>query len=71
MALQDLQKFLLDLSEQPGLRTQFKESPDEIMTAAGLTEEEQALVRSGDEKAIRSYLGDEGETCSAIKTTFC
>ena len=58
MAKQDLQKFLVALSESPSLQERFKTDPDGVLAGAGLTDEESALVKSRDLDGMRRYLGD-------------
>jgi hypothetical protein len=58
MAKQDLQKFLVALSESPSLQEQLKKDPDAVLAEHGLSDEESSLVKSGDLDGMRRYLGD-------------
>ncbi len=59
MAVKHLHQFLVALSKFSSVRSHFRKDPGAVMTEAGLSKKEQALVSSGDTKAIRSYLGDD------------
>jgi hypothetical protein len=59
MAKQNLQHFLVALSRFSNLGSDFKQDPDRVMTEAELSAQEKKLVRQGDAKKIRDYLGDE------------
>jgi len=54
--------FIVQLSREPKLRESFKQDPDGVMDAQGLTAEEKALLRSGDSDKIREYLGGDAPT---------
>lgn len=58
MAHTDLERFLRSLSTHSHLRRAFAEDPEKVMSEAGLSAEEQKLVRSRDVAAIKKYLGD-------------
>ena len=47
---------LLTLGEDPQLLEAFKQNPDAVMDAAGLTPAEKALLFSGDAQLIRSAI---------------
>lgn len=52
-----LLKFLVSLSRDTRLRERFLTDPDSIMAKAGLDKKQRAIVRSGDPRKIRKYLG--------------
>lgn len=54
--------FVAKLSEDPDLRSRFKEDPDAVMNEHGkdLTEEDKKVLRTQDGDAIKGYLGDDG-----------
>jgi hypothetical protein len=49
-------EFLIRLGEDPDLLPRFKKHPYEVMGEAGLSEEQQALIMSGDVGRIRGEL---------------
>jgi len=59
MAKQHLQHFLVAISRFSDLINDLKKDPDRIMTEAKLSAQEKKLVRQGDAKKIRAYLGDD------------
>ncbi len=54
--------FLINLSRDPKLRESFKQNPDAVMDAHGLTAEDKAVLRSGDPDKIRKHLGSDVPT---------
>jgi hypothetical protein len=52
-------QFLTELSQNPEMREAFKNDPDACMDAAGLSNEEKDVLKSGDPDKIRSHLGDD------------
>ena len=70
MARENLHQFLVGLSSDANLQESYKSDPKAAMDAAGLTEEEQGLVSSGDEQALRKYLGDDLSPAGVFKTSF-
>jgi len=54
--------FIIKLSRDPKLRESFKQDPDGVMDAHGLTAEDKAVLRSGDSDKIREYLGGDAPT---------
>jgi hypothetical protein len=52
-----LYDFLRGLNDDPYKLTEFENDPEQAMTAAGLTEEEMDIVKSGDEERIMRHLG--------------
>lgn len=53
-------QFIADLALDPGKLAQYKKDPEAAMQAAGLTEEEKAVLRKGDFGIICEFLGDTG-----------
>ena len=62
-----LYEFLKALSESEEKLSAFERDADEAMTAAGLSEDEKDLVRSGDEQRIMRHLGSEEGTGTAAR----
>lgn len=58
--------FIVRLSREPKLRESFKQDPDGVMDAHGLTAEDKAVLRSGDSDKIREYLGGHAPTGCCI-----
>lgn len=54
-----LTDFLLELAQDPEKAEAFKKDPDKVMAEAGLSEEDQKLLRSGDPQAIREAIDEE------------
>jgi hypothetical protein len=52
----NLSKFLLDLGTNPDKLAKLRASPEQTMSQAGLSEEEKAIVRSGDPARIRAAI---------------
>ena len=52
--------FVISLSKDPQKRAAFKQDPDGTMSAAGLSEEDKKVIKSGDPQKIREHLGDDG-----------
>jgi hypothetical protein len=65
-----LADFMIKLSRDPKLRESFKQDPDGVMDAHGLTAEDKAVLRSGDSDKIREYLGDDAPTGCLIIIMF-
>jgi len=59
-----MKDFLLKLEDDDDLRRRFRESPEEVAQAEGLTSEQAAALASSNPKEIRRALQDEapGET---------
>lgn len=69
MAYQDLQAFLVTLSKHASMRAVLKKggpAAEQLMEEAGLSAQEKALVKGGDQNAIRKYLGDRYAAASKI-----
>lgn len=59
--------FVTKLSQDPGKREAYKTDPEGLMDEHGLSEEDKAVLRTGDPDKIREYLGDEGPPgCCAV-----
>jgi hypothetical protein len=54
-----LTDFLLELAQDPEKADAFKENPRQVMADAGLSEEDQELLLSGDPQAIRNAIDEE------------
>ena len=57
--------FFLSLNDGETLK-RFQADPERAMSAAGLSDDDKALVRSGDEAKVRAALGDEGRSVSYV-----
>ena len=53
-------RFIADLALDPGKLTQYQKDPEAAMQAAGLSDEEKAVLRTGDFSVICDFLGDSG-----------
>lgn len=53
----NLANFVRQMSEAADLLEEYERDPEKAMTAAGLTEEEKAVIRSGDEDQILQAIG--------------
>jgi hypothetical protein len=53
----DLKQFLIELSESQEKIDQFRENPGAVAKAAGLSEEDQQVLRTGDVQKIRAAIG--------------
>ncbi len=51
-----LTDFLLELVQNPEKAEAFRKDPNKVMAEAGLSEEDQKLLRSGDPQAIRAAI---------------
>lgn len=49
-------RFIADLALKPGTLAQYLEDPEAAMQAAGLNDEEKAVLRKGDFRIICEYL---------------
>jgi len=63
MAEQDnrFAQFIADLALDPGKLTRYMKDPEAVMQAAGLNDEEKAVLRTGDFNVICDYLLPAGE----------
>lgn len=57
---ENFEQFLITLSQDPVLLDNFLDDPEPMLKVSPLTEEERALLRSGDAERIRRHLGDSG-----------
>jgi hypothetical protein len=62
-------RFLISLSQDPDKLDRFKSDPDSVLADSDLTSEEKAIVRSGDEEAIRKSLGPPGDQTALTSST--
>jgi hypothetical protein len=67
MAKKDVVKLLVQLFGDPDHLKRIQKDPETVMDAAGLDEAENALLRSRNEAAIKSYLGADAASAN-IKT---
>jgi hypothetical protein len=56
-----LKEFLTAIATDAEQLAAFQADPDKAMQSAGLTPEEQELMKSGDEQRTREYLQGKGE----------
>lgn len=54
-----LTDFLLDLAQDPKKADAFREDPRKVMAEAGLSKEDQELLRRGDPQAIKEAIDTE------------
>lgn len=69
MAYQNLHDFLVTVSKHAALRATLKQggaAAEKLMTEAGLTAREKALVRKRDQAAIKQYLGDSYAAAASV-----
>ena len=64
----NMKDFLLKLEDDDGLRKRFRESPEEVAQAEGLTTDQAAALASNNPKQIRQALQAEspGETIVGV-----
>ncbi len=55
-----LGRFIADLATSPDKLRRYKADPEAAMTAAGLSDEEKRVLRTGDFRLICDYLGEPG-----------
>lgn len=53
-------QFIADLALDPGKLAQYKKDPEAAMQAAGLSDDEKGVLRTGDFRIICEFLGDTG-----------
>jgi hypothetical protein len=53
-------QFIADLALDPGTLASYKKDAEAAMRAAGLSDEERAVLRKGDFRIICDFLGDTG-----------
>lgn len=59
--------FVTTLSQDPQKREAYKADPEGTMDDHGLSEDDKAVLRTGDPDKIREYLGDDGPPgCFAV-----
>ncbi len=68
MAKRDLVKLLVRLYGEPKVKARFEKDARKTMKGAKLSAKEQELLASGDEKAIREYLGQDAAKAAIIKS---
>ncbi|WLA39759.1 hypothetical protein QNJ95_44205 [Bradyrhizobium elkanii] len=67
MAESKLYEFLRELNDDSNKLTEFENDPEAAMTAAGLTNEEKEVVKSGDEEQIMRQLGAQDAAQAAFR----
>ena len=55
-----LGRFIAELAVNPRKLRDYKDDPEAAMSAAGLSDEEKGVLRTGDFRVICDYLGDVG-----------
>jgi hypothetical protein len=53
-------EFVTKLSQDPALIEEFKRDPDALMDAHGLSDDDKAVLKSGDVDKIKAHLGEDG-----------
>ena len=56
---QEALDYVVSVSEDPEKAAAHKADPDATMNAAGLSDEDKAIINSGDIESIRNHLGDD------------
>ena len=51
--------YVVSVSENPDMADAHKADPDTAMDAHGLSEDDKAIIKSGDMEKIRNHLGDD------------
>ena len=51
--------YVVSVSENPDKAAAHKADPDAAMDAAGLSDDDKAIIKSGDIEQIRNHLGDD------------
>ena len=51
--------YVVAVSEDPAKAEAHKSDPDAAMDAAGLSDDDKAIIKSGDIEQIRNHLGDD------------
>jgi hypothetical protein len=59
---EEMANFLYRVSSDPSLLQRFKVNPDAILDATGMSEEDKAIVKSGDARRIEAALEAQGVT---------
>jgi hypothetical protein len=54
----EMADFLYLVSCDPGLLRRLEANPDAVLDATGMSEQDKAILKSGDESRIRAALGD-------------
>jgi len=68
MAKKDVVRLLVRLFGDPKLHGKYRAAPDKVLKAAGLNKKERTLLASGDEAAIRDYLGRAAAKTNVVKS---
>ena len=65
----NLTQFLFSLSDNPQKLQAFKQNPQAVMTAAGLTQDQQNLILNGDVPAVHQHLLTDPDLQNAMGIT--
>jgi hypothetical protein len=68
MAKRDVVRLLVRLFGDPKLHGAYRQNPQKVLKAARLSAKERALLASGDEAAIRAYLGREAGVTNVVRS---
>lgn len=68
MAKKHVVRLLVRLFGDPALQGKYRKNPRKVAKAAGLSREERELLASGDEAAIRDYLGRSAGLTNVVKS---
>jgi hypothetical protein len=68
MAKKHVVRLLVRLFGDPELQGKYRKNPDKLAKAAGLSRQERELLASGDEAAIRDYLGRAAGVTNVVKS---
>ncbi len=68
MARKHVVRLLVRLFGDPKLHGKYRKDPKKVLKAAGLNPKERDLLASGDEAAIREYLGRETAKTNVVKS---
>jgi len=68
MAKKDVVRLLVRLFGDPRLQEKLAKRPAAVLKSAKLSARERELLASGDEKAIRAYLGQDTVKANVVKT---
>lgn len=68
MAKKHVVRLLVRLFGDPKLHGKLRDNPKKVLKAAGLSRKERELLATGDEAAIRDYLGQESVKANVVKS---
>ncbi len=67
MSKKKLEEFIIKLSEDSQLNQSYLENPEAVMGQMGLDQDEIKAVMSGDQKQIKSLIGEKAHLITIIK----